>query len=127
MNKKKIVPLFRIAAAVIAVVFGLLTIFVGGQTLLGYSDPGYTVFTPLLIFNALMGFIYAGSGFLIWKKLSTGIKSAKIIFLINVAVLVLILVIYLTGELVAVDSIKAMSFRTGIWLMIWVGLLWCRK
>lgn len=125
MKKKN--DIVQRVASVIAVAFGLLTIFVGGQTLLGYSDPGYTVFTPLLIFNALMGFIYAGSGYLIWRKLSTGIKSAKIIFLINVAVLVLILIIYLTGELVAVDSIKAMSFRTGIWLIIWVGLLWCRK
>lgn len=125
MKKKN--DIIQRIASVIAAAFGLLTIFVGGQTLLGYSDPGYTVFTPLLIFNSLMGFVYVGSGYLIWKNINSGSLSAKIIFLINVTVLVLILVFYLTGELVAFESIKAMFFRTGVWLIIWVGLLWCRN
>jgi len=45
-------------AAVAAVIFGLATVTAGGRVLLGYSEPGYVVYQPLLIYNTLMGFVY---------------------------------------------------------------------
>lgn len=128
MKKKErfIVTLQRLTA-IIAVAFGLLTVFIGGQTLLGYSDPGYTVFTPLLIFNTIMGIVYAGAGAMIWRNITLGLSAAKIIFLINVTVLVTILIIYYLGGSVAIESLKAMSFRSIVWLVLWITLMWVRK
>lgn len=126
MNKKISVVIQGVIAA-IGIGFGLLTIFIGGQTLLGYSDPGYVVFLPLLIFNIVMGLVYVVSGFMIWRYFNLGITAAKMIFLINFTALILILVAYFMGGNVATESLKAMSFRTVIWLLLWGGLLWIRE
>ena len=125
-NEKFFVLLQRLSA-IIAVAFGLLTVFSGGQVLLGYSDPGYTVFTPLLIFNTIMGVVYAGAGSMIWRDITLGLPAAKAIFLINCAALLTILIVYYLGGSVAVESLKAMSFRTAVWLVLWVALLWIRR
>jgi len=126
MNKKISVVTQRVIA-VLAICFGLLTIVIGAQTLLGYSDPGYVVFLPLLVFNTVMGSIYAVSGFMIWQDLNFGTTAAKMVFLINLAVLVLIFIVYLMGGAVATESLKAMSFRTIVWLVLWCGLLWIQQ
>ncbi|MGM0547546.1 MAG: hypothetical protein ACQEST_12600 [Bacteroidota bacterium] len=94
----------------------------GGTTLLEFSDPGYVIFLPLLIFNTVMGFAYTASGYLIWRNLHTGIKAAKVIFLLNLIMLFLILIAYWLEVSVAFESLTAMSFRTVIWLIIYAGL-----
>lgn len=122
MDKKTLTTFVQTANAVVATVFGLITIWVGGTTLLGFSDPGYIIFLPLLIFNTTMGFAYTAAGYLIWRKLQTGIKAAKIVFFVNLSVLILIVIAYGLGTSVAVESLTAMSFRTAIWLIIYAGL-----
>ncbi|WP_372637609.1 hypothetical protein [Fodinibius sp.] len=124
MHKKKLFLLIQQASAVTAVAFGVVTVFVGGQTLMGYSDPGYTVFLPLLIFNTLMGLVYAGAGYVIWRDLHSGLSAAKTVLLLSLAAFVFIVILYQTGGNIAVESIKAMSFRTAIWLILWGGLRW---
>jgi hypothetical protein len=49
MEQNRKFAAMRILTSLIAVIFGVITVFVGGQTLLGFSDPGYTIFLPLLI------------------------------------------------------------------------------
>lgn len=127
MNKKAVAPFIQHANAVIAAVFGLITIWVGGTTLLGLSDPGYVIFLPLLIFNTVMGFAYIAAGYLIWRKLQIGIKAAKFVFLINLSVLILIVIAYLLEVSIAMESLTAMSFRSVVWLLLWAGLAWIRK
>lgn len=124
---KKISVVIQKVIAIIGIGFGLLTIFIGGQTLLGYSDTGYVIFLPLLIFNTVMGFVYVGSGSIIWRDLNLGIPAAKMVFLVNFAALILILIVYFLGGTVATESLKAMSFRTAVWLLLWSGLLWIRE
>lgn len=121
-TKKTLATFIQIVIAIIAVTFGLMTIWVGGTTLLGFSDPGYVIFLPLLIFNTVMGFAYLAAGYLIWRKLQTGIKASKIVFLINLSVLILIAIAYWLEVSIAKESLTAMSFRTGIWLIIYVVL-----
>jgi hypothetical protein len=104
----------------VAVVFGLLTIFAGTRVLLG-SDPGYIVFRPLLIYNTLMGIVYVAAGFIAWRNLKQGMYAAAAIFVLNLVVLAIIYYLYATGNAVAVDSLRAMSLRTGVWLVLFSG------
>ena len=101
--------------AILAVLFGALTIFAGGRVLAG-SDPGYVVFQPLLMYNTLMGFVYVVTGLTIWRKIQTGKKAAGIVFGLNTIVLIGIVILYQIGEGVAVDNLKAMAFRTVAWM-----------
>jgi len=104
----------------VAVVFGLLTIFAGTRVLLG-SDPGYVVFRPLLIYNTLMGIVYVAAGFIAWRNLKQGMYAAASIFVLNLVVLAIIYYLHTTGSTVAVDSLRAMSLRTGVWLVLFSG------
>ncbi len=113
----------RFLIAAIAIGFGLLTVSAGSRVLFDISEPGYIVFLPLLIFNTLMGFIYMSTGYLILRNAQKGRKASKTIFILNLLVLVIILLLYFfSSDQVAADSIKAMVFRTSVWLAIYWSL-----
>lgn len=112
------------AAAVLAALFGLATLFAGGRVLMGYSDPGYVVYQPLLIYNTAMGIAYLAAGATIWYSLHWGKYAAFAILILNLAVLGGIVVLYVNGGAVAVDSVKAMAFRTIVWLGLFLVLAW---
>ncbi|MBP6669183.1 MAG: hypothetical protein KA180_07025 [Gemmatimonadales bacterium] len=109
--------------AVIAALFGLATLFAGGRVLLG-SDPGYVVFRPLLIYNTAMGLAYLAAGLLLWTKLRQGQLAAATIFGLNLAVLVGIVIVHRGGGGVAVDSLRAMTVRTVVWLGLFAAAAW---
>jgi hypothetical protein len=108
----------QILTAAVAIVFGLFTVIAGSCVLMEISDPGYTVFLPLLIFNTVMGFVYIATGILIWRNTRKGEFASKLIFLLNLAVFSIILLLFFTGEKVAVESVMAMGFRTIVWGII---------
>ena len=110
--------------AVVAAVFGLATIVAGGRVLTGWSDPGYVVYRPLLIYNTAMGVAYLAAGIVIWRSLHWGKFAAAVIFVLNLVVLVAIVWLYAAGGSVAIDSLRAMTFRTAVWLALFVGLVW---
>ncbi|MFP8489098.1 hypothetical protein ACKGJO_08335 [Gracilimonas sp. Q87] len=114
-------------ASVVAVIFGIITLIASSRILYLDSDPGYYVFLPLLIFNHIMGFVYLIAGYQIWKNKEKGKTTALIIFIINLLVLVIIGIIYLINTGVATDSLGAMSFRTAIWLLIFLSLKMTKK
>ena len=119
-------PTLRIVqgiAAAVGVLFGLVTIVAGGRVLLG-SDPGYIVFRPLLIYNATMGLAYVAAGVLIWRSLGPGRYAAGAIFLLNLIVLLGIIALYRSGGAVAVDSLRAMTLRTVVWLVLFATATW---
>jgi len=109
--------------ATVAVLFGVATLFAGGRVLLG-SDPGYEVFRPLLIYNTVMGVAYLAAGITVWCSVKAGRNAAGAIFLLNLLVLVGIFVIYRGGAAVAVDSLRAMTLRTVVWLVLFLGASW---
>lgn len=123
MEPARLDRLIQRAIALIAMLFGVLTLFAGGRVLSG-SDPGYVVFRPLLLYNFLMGFAYIGVGVLAWRQLAAGRLGAGIIFVLNAVVLAAIVYLYQTGSAVAVDSLRAMTLRTVVWLVLVVGLTW---
>lgn len=107
----------------VAVLFGLLTIFEGTRVLLG-SDPGYIVFLPLLVFNAAMGIVYVTAGVIAWRNIKKGAYMAAAIFALNLIVLTAIFYLYTEGRSIAVDSLRAMSLRTGVWFVLFAGFWW---
>ena len=107
--------------AVAAIIFGLVTLWAGGTVLSG-RNPGYVVYRPLLVFNTVMGAVYVAAGVLVWRRVTGGRNAAAIILALNVLVLAGVIYLYRTGGAVAVDSVRAMSFRSAVWLILLVAL-----
>ena len=126
MTTPRTVRIVRILAAGIAVLFGVATLLAGGRVLLG-SDPGYEVFRPLLVYNTAMGVAYLAAGIAIWRSVNAGRYAAGVIFLLNLFVLVGIVVIYRSGGAVAVDSLRAMTLRTVVWLALFIAASWLAR
>ncbi|MDY0212264.1 MAG: hypothetical protein RBR06_04620 [Desulfuromonadaceae bacterium] len=123
MTQNKGAKIIRTILALIAFLFGLATIFAGGRVLMGFN-PGYVVFRPLLIYNTAMGVAYLGVGSVLWRSLVRGRYAAGAIFLLNLLVLVAVVLLYCSGGPVAVDSLQAMSFRTVVWLGLFLAASW---
>jgi len=57
-------------------------------------------------------------------SLARGKLAAGAFFVLNLLVLGIIGYLYAAGSAVAIDSIRAMTFRTGVWLVLFLGLAW---
>ncbi len=123
LNRPEYLKIFQKTLAVLAVLFGTMTIFAGSRVLVG-TNPGYVVFFPLLVFNTLMGFVYVGVGAISWRSLNLGKIGAFAIFALNLVVLAAVGIAYTSGGDVAIDSLRAMTLRTVVWLAIFSGLWW---
>ena len=119
-------PLGQQFSAVVAVIFGLATLWAGGSVLAG-RDPGYLVYRPLLLFNTLMGVVYLGAGMLAWRRARSGRTAAAVIFGLNLLVLGGVLYLYRTSAVVAIDSVRAMTLRSGVWLALLLVLIWASR
>lgn len=110
--------IYRKIAAAVAVVFSLLTIVEGSQVLLGITQHEYIVFTPLLIYNILMGLAGFIAGIMIWLNRKKAFMITKLILAAHLIVLLIVGVIYFSSNVVAMHSVQAMSIRVIIWLII---------
>lgn len=114
------------ALALGAVVFGAVTIAAGARVLAG-SDPGYVVYWPLLIYNTVMGVVYIGVGAGAWRRLDHGRNGAAAVFLLNLLVLAAIWLLHTSGGAVATESLRAMTLRTAVWGVLFVGFWWLNR
>lgn len=126
MNRPGYLKISQKALALLAVLFGAMTIFAGSRVLAG-TNPGYAVFLPLLIFNTVMGFVYVGVGAISWRNLKLGRNGAFAIFVLNLIVLAAIGIAYTPGGEVAIESLRAMTLRTVVWLVIFSSLWWLNR
>ena len=113
----------RRALAVVAVLFGIATLVAGGRVLLG-ADPGYVVYRPLLAYNTAMGAAYVAAGLLVWVDSRRATYLAAAIFVLNGLVLGAIAWRYTHAGGVAVESLRAMTLRTGVWLVLFLAWAW---
>ena len=114
-------PILNKIAAVLAFVLGLLAIIAGGQVLLG-RDPGYTVINWLVLYNYTVGVLTVFiTAILIWTNSRLALPAAIATLCLNALVLIILLVFY--GEVVAPDSIQAMTFRISVWIIILVLMI----
>jgi len=116
----------RMFAVAIAILFGVITLFAGGRVLLG-ADPGYVVFRPLLVYNFTMGFAYIAAGVTLLRVVRQGKYAAGAIFALNSLALLGIVTVYARGGAVAVDSLRAMTLRTVVWLVLFLIAAWVHR
>lgn len=126
MNLSRAARFLQWALALVAAFFGLLTLLAGTRVLLG-ADPGYLVYRPLLVYNTVMGLLYVAAGALIWNSTHRGKQAAAAICLLNLLVLALAAWLHSQGQGVALDSVQAMMLRTGVWLLLFLGLAWLSR
>ena len=115
------------ACAIVAVVFGLLTIKAGGSVLFGDGSAAraaghYVGF--IVWFNFLAGFAYVTAGIGIWLKrrwatwLALGLAAA------TVAAFAIFGFYVVSGGAFETRTVRAMTLRSAIWISI--GLFACR-
>lgn len=113
-------PLFK-AAAVLAFIIGAMALFAGGQVLLG-RDPGYYVIDWLPIYNFVMGALTVlVVAPLIWRGSRWALPAALATFVAHSLVMVALRTAY--SDVVAPDSLRAMTIRMVAWLLILALLL----
>lgn len=108
-------------AAILALVIGVMAVFAGGRALLG-RDPGYYVINWLLLYNYTVGILTVfGTAILIWSRHRLALPAAIATFSFNALVMLTLQVAY--REVVAQDSIRAMTVRLVAWAIILVLML----
>ena len=103
--------------AIIAIVFGLLTIVSGGRALFGGADMGAVV--PFVLwFNFLAGFAYVVAGLGLWRQTGWATALAAGIALATAAVFAAFLWHVWTGAAYEARTMGAMGLRLAIWVTI---------
>ena len=103
-------------SAVLAWIIGLMAIFAGGGVLLG-RDPGYYVINWLPVYNYTVGILTIFvTAILIWSRHRLAMPVAIATFGIHTLVMLILQISY--RDVVAIDSIVAMTVRMTIWIII---------
>jgi hypothetical protein len=102
----------------LALTIGFLTMVEGGSVMLGIETKPYHILPLLLRYNVLMGIVSLVAGSSLWMEKDHAPMLAKAILCCHGAVFLSLSVNHLLGETVVVNSIMAMLFRTGIWIVI---------
>lgn len=110
-------------AALLAVVFGLVTIRAGGSVLLGVAEAvaeagHYVAF--VLWFNFCAGFLYVVAGIGFWLRRRWSVTLAIVIAAATVAVLIAFGIHALTGGAWETRTLVSMSVRS----LVWLALAW---
>lgn len=107
----------QIIAIVLAGIIGIVSVISGSSELLGHSEVRYTVLNWLVAYNVAVGVLSVFAAFLIWKSF---VLSKKLTLLILCSHTVVLAYLSFFSETVAAESIEAMTFRVGIWILIYI-------
>ena len=103
-------------AAGLAFIIGAMAIFAGGQVLLG-KVPDYYVINWLPVYNYTVGIITVfATTALIWRNNHLAMPAALATFTVHAVVMLVLQAAY--RDVVAVDSIVAMTVRLAVWIVI---------
>lgn len=114
-------PRWAAILALIAIAFGVVTIFVGGKTLFGGTEvrvAAGNIVPFVLWFNFAAGFAYviAGIGLLLWKRwaaqLSVAIAAATIVVFVAFGIHIFL------GGAFETRTVGAMIVRSAVWIAI---------
>jgi hypothetical protein len=115
-----------LVVAIAAVLFGVVTAIAGARALFG-EGPGYVVYLPLLRFNTIMGIAYVAVGLIAWRNFKLAVYGAAVICVLNLFALGLINYLYSPNGSIAGESLQAMTFRTIVWLVLFLVLAWASR
>lgn len=103
-------------AAILSFVIGVMSIVAGGAVLRG-RDPGYHVIAWLPAYNFAVGLVSAVvTAALIWRQSRAALAAALATFAGHTLVMVILQTAY--RDVVARQSLMAMTFRMAVWLLI---------
>jgi hypothetical protein len=112
-------------AAVLALVIGAMAVFAGGQVLLG-ELPDYYVIDWLPIYNLTLGVVSAlFASVVIWRNSRLALPTSIAILGLHAVVMLLLVTAY--RQVVAADSLRAMSIRLVVWTIILILLIASRR
>ncbi len=109
------------AMALVAVVFGLLTIGTGGSTLFGGEAARKAAgdYVPFVLwFNFLAGFAYVIAGGGLWQARRWGLGLAMLIAAATLLVFAAFGVHVARGGTYELRTVAAMSIRSAVWIII---------
>jgi len=110
--------ILRKIAAVLAFIIGAMAVFAGAQVLLG-NDPGYYVINWVPVYNYTAGILTVFiTAILIWRGSKLAWFAAITTFSLHTLVMILLQTVH--RDVVAVDSIRAMTIRMIAWAIILV-------
>jgi len=114
-------PILNKVAAALTFVIGVMAIFAGGQVLLGIL-PDYYVIDWLPIYNFIVGVVSASfSAIVIWKNSKLAMPAVVATLGLHTIVMLVLQTAY--HNVVAPDSIKAMTVRLIIWIIILILMI----
>ncbi len=119
--------IFKKAAALLGTLFSVLTLIEGSKILFGITEPDYTVFLPLLLYNIIMGVVGIATGISIWRNHRNCFKNTVAITGIHLTVWLIVNALYFFTDVVALHSASAMTTRSSVWLIIVFTLLKTNK
>jgi hypothetical protein len=103
-------------ASVFAFVIGAMAVFAGGQVLLG-KVPDYYVINWLPVYNYTLGILTVFvTTVLIWSRHRLAMPVAIASLIIHTLVMLILQIPY--RDVVAKDSIVAMTVRMAVWIII---------
>lgn len=108
-------------AAVVAIVFGALTVFSGGMVLIGGPAARAAVGNAVpfvLWFNFLAGFAYVAVGIGLWRSRRWARWFSAVILIATFMVLVAFGLHVVGGGAYETRTVGAMILRTGVWAAI---------
>lgn len=109
------------AAAILAFAIGAMAIFAGGQVLLG-RVPDYYVISWLPLYNYTVGVItFLFTAVVIWKGSKFALPAALATLSMHTIVMIVLQTAY--SDVVAQDSILAMTLRIVVWIIILAPML----
>jgi hypothetical protein len=109
------------AAAIVAVLFGLLTIFSGGRALFGGAEARAAVGNAVpfvLWFNFAAGFAYVIAGAGLMARQSWAVWLSAMIVLSTAAIFAVFGLHVVQGGAYEMRTVGAMTLRTAVWLAI---------
>ncbi len=114
-------PRIVLIFSIIAIVFGIMTLFSGGSVLFvdGAARAGAGHYVPFVLwFNFLAGFFYiiAGIGLFLWR--GWAVKLALLIAMATLLVFVAFGIHIAGGGAWEMRTVGAMVLRSGLWLVI---------
>lgn len=113
-------------AALLAVIIGAMAVFAGGQVIFLGKQMDYYVINWLPYYNFTMGVLtVAVTSVLIWKQARVAWGASVLTFSAHVVVMAVLLTAY--RQVVASDSLRAMSIRIVAWVLILIMLHFSNK